>query len=142
MKTSRRHQLSTQGFTLLEMSMVILVLLSLVGIGLYSSRKMDENRLAREATETLRSVYTAQRMFLADNPTTLVSNITASNILPYLSGNPTALPKVTSATGAQLSLMVNVSPPRINAGSGVIYDPSGDPNDPKTFTDGLWDVGE
>ena len=142
MKTSRRITSSTKGFTLLELSMVMLVLLSLIGIGLYSSRKMDENRLAREATETLRTVYTAQRMFLADNPTTLVTNITASNLLPYIAGNPTSLPKVTSLTGASLGIMVNVSPPRINAGSGVIYDPSGDPNDAKTFTDGLWDVGE
>ena len=56
MKTSRRITSSTKGFTLLELSMVMLVLLSLIGIGLYSSGKMDEIGLAGEATETLRSV--------------------------------------------------------------------------------------
>jgi type II secretory pathway pseudopilin PulG len=142
MKTPRQTPWSTKAFTLLEMSMVMLVLLTLIGVGLFSSKKMDDNRLAREAAETLRTVYTAQRMFLADNPTTLVSAITSSNILPYLPNNPTALPEVTSLTGASLSIMVNVSPPRINNGSNVIYDPSGDPNDPKTFKDSLWDVGE
>ena len=97
---------------------------------------MNEWKLGREAGETLRTVYSAQRMFLADNPTKLVGDITAANLIPYLPNNATAMPTVKSLTGASLSIMVNVSPPVINAGSGVVYDPSG------SSTDSLWDVGK
>jgi predicted lipoprotein len=97
---------------------------------------MDDWSLGREASETLRAVYSAQRMYLADNPTQAVSTITAAQILPYLQNAPTALPTVKSLTGTALTIRVNVSPPVINAGSGVTYDPSGNSKD------SLWDVGE
>ncbi len=109
MKTTRQPITRRRGFTLLEMTIVIMVLIALISTGLFVNTKMDEWKLGRAASETLRQVYTAQRMFLADNPTRLVSAITNT---------------------------VNVSPPVINAGSGVPYDPSGDNRD------SLWDVGE
>ncbi len=121
---------------MLEMSIVIMVMLSLIGIGMYSSRGISEWKLAREAGETLRTVATAQRMFLADNPTTIVANITAAQILPYIPSQPTTMPTVKSLEGATLGILVNQSPPVINNGSGVRYDPSG------SFTDSLWDVGQ
>jgi prepilin-type N-terminal cleavage/methylation domain-containing protein len=124
------------GFTLLEMSIVIAVLLSLISTGLFVSKKMDEWKLGREASETLRTVYSAQRMYLADNPTVSVANISSAVLIPYLSTQAAALPTVKSLTGASLSILVNVSPPVINAGSGVVYDPSG------SSKDSLWDVGE
>ena len=130
---SRKPQ---KAFTLLEMTVVILVLLSLIKIGLFTFSKMDEWRLGREASETLRSVYSAQRMYLADNPTASVSQITSTLLLPYLPNHANAMPTVTSLTGATLGLLINVSPPTINAGSGVAYDPSGSTHD------SLWDVGE
>lgn len=136
MKTPHRHSFSKRGFTLLEMSMVILVLLTLISVGLFSSRKLDEWKLGRESSETLRVVYSAQRMYLADNPTASVSSITTTLIIPYLPNKATAMPTVKSLTGASLSILVNVSPPVINAGSGVTYDPSG------SNKDSLWDVGE
>ncbi len=116
--------------------MVILVLLSLIGTGLVVNRKMGEWRLGREAGETLRSVYSAQRMFLADNPTRLVSSITATELGRYLPGGVTTMPTVKSLTGADLGIIVNVSPPVVNAGSGTTYDPSGNSKD------SLWDVGQ
>lgn len=136
MKKSRQLITRRPGVTLLEMTIVIMVLLALIGTGLFSYGKMDEWKLGRAASETLRQVYTAQRMFLADNPTRLVSSIVPADIIPYMPGNSTALPTVTSLTGAQLGILVNVSPPVINAGSGVPYDPSGNNRD------SLWDIGE
>lgn len=136
MKTSRQPITRQQGFTLLEMSIVIMVLIAMISTGLFVSTKMDEWKLGRSAAETLRQVYSAQRMFLADNPTRLVSTVTAADILPYLTNNPTTLPTVVSLTGANLTIKVNVSPPVIDAGSGVTYDPSGNNRD------SLWDVGE
>jgi prepilin-type N-terminal cleavage/methylation domain-containing protein len=127
---------SKRAFTLLEMTIVIMVLLALVSVGLFSSRKMDEWKLGRTASETLRTVYSAQRMYLADNPTANVAALTSALIVPYLPNNAATMPTVKSLTGTNLSILVNVSPPVINAGSGVRYDPSG------SYTDSLWDVGE
>lgn len=122
--------------TLLEMTIVIMMLLTLVGVGVYSVRGLDNWKLGRTASETLRTVHTAQRLYLADNPTVLVANITATNIIPYLPNGVTTMPTVKSLTGTTLSILVNQSPPIINSGSGARYDPSG------SFTDSLWDVGE
>jgi hypothetical protein len=118
------------------MTIVILVLLALTRIGFVSSKKMSDWKAGRAASETLRSVYTAQRLFLADNPTTAVTAITSGQIAPYMPNNAGAVPTVKSLSGTNLSIIVNQSPPIINAGSGTRYDPSG------SFTDSLWDVGE
>jgi prepilin-type N-terminal cleavage/methylation domain-containing protein len=140
MITPRSSRRSNRAFTLLEMTIVIMVLLALMKIGLFTSAKMDEWKLGRAASETLRGVYAAQRMYLADNPTTAPSAITEALVLPYMANNSvgalTALPTVKSLTGTTLGILVNVSPPVINAGSGVTYDPSG------SNKDSLWDVGE
>jgi len=124
-----------QGFTLLEMSIVIMILLSLMGSGLFVYKKMDEWKLGRTASETLRQVYSAQRMFLADNPTRTVNSITATDVVPYLPGGGTALPTVKSLTGSDIGIRVDVSPPVFGSGSET-YDPSG------SNKDSLWDVGE
>lgn len=124
------------GFTLLELSIVIGVMLALISGGMFASRKVGDWRLARQASESLRLVYSAQRMYLADNPTTSVSSLTAAQLVPYLPNQATAIPTVKSLTGATLTIIVNVSPPVVNAGSGTSYDPSGNPRD------SLWDVGE
>jgi hypothetical protein len=118
------------------MTIVILVLMALMSTGFFVNKKMDEWKLGRAASETLRQVYSAQRMFLADHPTRLVSSLVATDVIAYMPGNATALPTVQSLTGAKYGILVNVSPPVINAGSGVAYDPSGDNRD------SLWDVGE
>ncbi len=127
------------GFTLLEMTIVIMILLALMGTGLFFSGKYKEWQLGRQASETLRTVYSAQRTFLADNPTMAVANITPGHIRPYLPGsrpgNDAPMPTITALNGAVLQIRVSVTPP--HAVNGVTrYDPSG------SHTDLLWDVGE
>lgn len=143
MITPRLTRHAKKAFTLLEMTIVIMVLLALMKIGLFTSSKMNEWKLGRAASETLRSVYAAQRMLLADNPTMAPTAITDALVLPYMASNagvaPVALPTVKSLTGTDLTILVNVSPPVINAGGGVIYDPSANP---ANYRDSLWDVGE
>lgn len=124
------------GFTLVEMTVVIMVMMTLLGTGLFVSKQYGNWQLARSASEDLRTVYAAQRIYLSDNPTTVVTNITPAQIIPYLPNRAAALPTVKSLTGATLSIRVNVTPPNINDGSGGIYDPSG------SATDSLWDVGK
>jgi len=136
MKTPCQPTVTRKAFTLLEMTIVIMVLLALIKTGLFVSTKMDEWKLGRDAAETLRTVYSAQRMYLADNPTVAVADITSTVIIPYLPNGATVMPTVRSLVNTQLSVLVNVSPPVINAGSGVTYDPSG------SNKDSLWDVGE
>lgn len=136
MRTSPRSNSRRSAFTLLEMTVVIMVLLALVKVGLFASSALDKYKLGRIASESLRSVYTAQRMYLADNPTAAVTSLTSALLIPYMPNNATTIPTVKSLTGATLTIIVNVSPPVINAGSGVTYDPSG------SNQDSLWDVGE
>ncbi len=127
---------SKTGFTLLEMSVVILVLLTLLGTSLFVTKQYGDWQLARAASEELRVVHAAQRMFLADNPTTTISEITDEQIIPYLSSRASAIPTVKSLEGNTLSIRVNVIPPTINDGSDGIYDPS------NSTSDSLWDVGQ
>jgi prepilin-type N-terminal cleavage/methylation domain-containing protein len=130
-------------FTLIEMTIVIMILLGLAGSGLYSYAALDRWKLGRAASEDLRSVYSAQRMYLADNPITPVADLTEAMLIPYLP-NRAAVPPATlvaafqpikAITGANLGFRITQSPPVLVQGA-VVYDPSGRP------TDSLWDVGQ
>ena len=136
MRTSRPPAIFRKAFTLVEMTIVIMVLLVMMRTGLFVFSSMTNWRLGRDACESLRSVYSAQRMYLADNPTVSVGSIAPADLISYLPNGATAMPTVKSLTGTTLSILVNVSPPVINAGSGTTYDPS------SSNKDSLWDVGE
>jgi prepilin-type N-terminal cleavage/methylation domain-containing protein len=130
----------SRGFTLIEMSLVIFVLLALLTSGFFVSNIVGQWKLGRDASETLRNVYVAQRTYLADNPTVPVTSLTQAMLLPYLPNNPATFPTASSLEKATLHARVNVSPPYMTVTAGGIagtrYDPS------QTTTDSLWDVGE
>jgi type II secretory pathway pseudopilin PulG len=126
---------SPRGATLIEMSIVICVLLALMSTGLYFGSKISEWQAGKEAAEQLRGVYAAQRMYLADHPTTPVANLNAALITPYLPNNPGAMPTILSLDDEALDINVTVSPPVLTLG-GVAYDPSG------SASDSLWDAGK
>ncbi|RYD38014.1 MAG: hypothetical protein EOP87_02390 [Verrucomicrobiaceae bacterium] len=130
----RRH-LVQPGLTLIEITIVLCVLMVLIGTGLYVGGSIKTWRAGREAAETLRTVHSAQRMFLADNPTVAVANITAAQVIPYLPNRANAMPTVRPVKGSALTIRVSAMPPVLLQGS-TIYDPSGNPSD------NLWDVGE
>jgi prepilin-type N-terminal cleavage/methylation domain-containing protein len=143
MKSRVPVQSLRRGFTLLEMTMVIAVMLLLLTVGLKSSNAFKNWRTAREASDTLRTVYVAQRTYLADNPTTAVTSLTHTLLLPYIQNGPTSFPTSKSLTGATLNIYVGQSPPYFTtsgtttgASAPTRYDPSG------SNTDSLWDVGE
>ena len=125
---------SQRGFTLVELTVTISMLMILVGvvvavgIGPYTAYSNG-----RQAGEALRAVKAAQLMYLADNPTTAVSALQQAQLQPYLpNGAWPTLPKVGSQ---QPTINYTVFPP-VAVLNGSTYTPSG------SSTDGLWNVGQ
>ena len=125
---------SQRGFTLVELTVTISMLMILVGvvvavgIGPYTAYSNG-----RQAGEALRAVKAAQLMYLADNPTMAVSSLTQAQLQPYLpSGVWPTLPNVGSQTP---TINYTVFPP-VAVLNGSTYTPSG------SSTDGLWNVGQ
>ena len=128
------------GFTLIELTVVMFILIALLSLGFGMSGAIEKWKKGKEASETLRSVYTAQRLYMADHPTTALNTLTQAMLLPYIPNGSNAFPTSVSLEGAPLFANVRSSPPvwTLTAGgtSGAAYDPSGSPSD------SLWDVGE
>lgn len=129
-----RQKARTRGLTLIESTLVIGLILTLAAIITFSISSMREWRLGREAAEKLRSVYLAQKSFLADQPSKSFATFTTAELIPYLPGNPGAMPTQTGLSNEALTVHVVVMPPVFRNGAAN-YDPSG------STTDGLWDVG-
>ena len=117
------------------MTLVIGVLMALLLATTYFANNIGDWRRGKQASEALREVYAAQRAYLADNPRTRVTDLNASDIIPYLPISDGAFPEVLDLDGAPLDYDVAVSPPVLLQGT-VPYDPSGYPDD------SLWDVGK
>lgn len=124
------------GFTIIEMTVVIVILLILIGISVFTYGNWTEWQLGAKAGTELRLVHSAQKTYLSEHPTEAVSTLTADKIIPYLSTGATALPTVEDLNGNTLSIKVDVMPPVVDDGSAAGYDPSG------SSSDGLWDVGD
>jgi len=124
------------GLTLLELSLVIVMIAVLATTTLYVGKGFNDWQLAREASESLRAVNVAQRIYLSDHPNTAIKNIKESDLIPYLPNQLTDIPTVEDLDGNILTIQVNVSPPVITASGGGVYDPSG------ASDDSLWDVGK
>ncbi len=125
-----------RGTTLLELSVVIMVILSMIGVTMFFAGGIDEWRKGKLGSEALREVYAAQRSFLADNPRRTVASLTSAELIQYLPNQAAALPTPEALDGSSLVVNVKVSPPVLTTTSGTAYDPSG------TTKDSLWDVGE
>jgi prepilin-type N-terminal cleavage/methylation domain-containing protein len=132
-----RASRSKSGFSLVEMAVVIAVILVLAGAASLSVKPYLAYRDGRAAGEMLRAVKAAQLMYLSDNPSTLVANLTQNNLLPYMPNG--AWPTLPSGqNGEALTINCAQFPPVAVLKSDVKtpYDPSG------STTDGLWDVGQ
>lgn len=133
---NKNNKASQRGMTLLELTLVILVLMTLIGTSLYFGGNLNDWKKGREASEALRSVYAAQRGFLADNPRRQLNTLTAAELVPYLPNRGSTFPVVEDLDGGLLGYDVQVDPPVLEDGSGATYDPSGKSDD------SLWDVGK
>jgi prepilin-type N-terminal cleavage/methylation domain-containing protein len=125
------------GFTLVELSVTIAVILILVGAASLGIKPYYAYRDGRAAGEMLRSVKAAQLMYLSDNPSALLTSLTGGatgNLTPYMpNGTWPTLPLV-NGTPALINC-TQFPPVAVLTVGGATYDPSGSPND------GLWDVG-
>jgi type II secretory pathway pseudopilin PulG len=124
-----------KGVTLIELTVVISVILSMIGTTMYFGGNMSAWKKGKEASEGLRSVYAAQRGFLADNPRRTLISIDPDELVSYLPNRTGVMPEIKSLNEVTLEIDVNVSPPVCRTPGGVLYDPSSS-ND-----DSLWDVG-
>jgi len=139
MNSVRSAKSARGGFTLIELSVVIFILIALLSMGFGLSKSIDKWKKGKEASETLRSIYTAQRLYLADHPTTPLNTLTYAMLTPYIPNGTGTMPSTRSMEGAALSANIRVSPPVWVTGAngtGTTYDPSGN------NSDSLWDVGQ
>jgi hypothetical protein len=109
---------------------VILVLAAVASLGV---KPYFTYRDGRTGGEMLRSVKAAQLMYLSDNPSTSVSSLTQTLLLPYMPNG--TWPTLPAVSGVVPTINCAVFPP-VAILSGSTYDPSG------STTDGLWDVGQ
>jgi prepilin-type N-terminal cleavage/methylation domain-containing protein len=125
------------GFTLVELSAVITMILILIGAASLGIKPYYAYRDGRAAGEMLRAVKAAQLMYLSDNPSAALTSLTggvSGNLTPYMpNGSWPTLPLV-SGTAALINCTV-FPPVAVLTVGGASYDPSG------STTDGLWDVG-
>jgi type II secretory pathway pseudopilin PulG len=148
MKSSTSLQEWKKAVTLIEMTVVILTILLLLGIAVPSTRWINGWQLGKKASEDLRAVFAAQRMYISDNPLSNIVppfvptgpapapqtlNDAIAGYLPPTYGG--VMPTILDINDTALTINVTVAPPRVERG-GARYDPSGRTND------GLWDVGE
>src|ERR1700755_1582823 len=119
---SGSSEFRANGFTLVELSVVIAVILILVGAASLGIKPYYAYRDGRTAGEMLRSVKAAQLMYLADYPSTPVANLTQALLLPYMPNG--TWPILPSLNGAVPTITCTVFPPVISAA-----DPSGSTTD-------------
>jgi prepilin-type N-terminal cleavage/methylation domain-containing protein len=119
---------SKSGFTLVEMSVVIAVILILAGAASLCIKPYLDYRDGQKATETLQTVKAARLMYLSDHPATDLANLTQADLLPYMPNGVWPNP--------ELPLVNGVPPPTINFTGFTVtssYQPPGSP------INGLWD---
>ena len=124
-----------RGVTLIELTVVIFVILSMIGATMYFGGNLSAWKKGKAASESLRSVYAAQRAFLADNPRRTLTSLTIAELVVYLPNQSGTMPAIESLDGGSLTVDVTKSPPVCISSDGTVYDPS------NSIDDSLWDVG-
>ena len=94
------------GVTLIELTVVIFVILSIMGATMYFEGNIGEWNKGKKASAALREVYVAQRSYLADNPRKPINSINSNDLIPYLPSGGSALPSVEDLNGNSLTFDV------------------------------------
>ncbi len=136
MKTISSHKARCNaGFTLIEISLVIGLLLGLATfVGMNISTVRDWQR-GKDAAVSLQAVFAAQRAYMSDHPTADIAEVSTVQLQVYLPQGWSTMPVVRSLDDDTLTVDHTVMPPRFMLGTSV-YDPS------LKGSDGLWDAGQ
>ena len=73
--------IARSGVTLIELTVVIFVILSIMGATMYFAGNIGEWNKGKKASAALREVYVAQRSYLADNPRKPINSINSPFLL-------------------------------------------------------------
>ncbi len=123
------------GFTLIEISLVIGLLLGLATFAGMNIAAVRDWQRGKDASVSLQAVFAAQRAYLSDHPTADIAEVSTEQLQLYLPQGWTTMPAVISLDDESLTVDHTVMPPLLMLGSSV-YDPS------SNGSDGLWDVGQ
>lgn len=129
-----QRRLRPNGFTLIEVSLVIGLLLGLATFATLNILAVRDWQQGKDAGLSLQAVFSAQRSYMADHPTADIATVTRAQLVPYLPQGWSSMPAVTTLEGDSLAVDHTVMPPRLLLG-GSVYDPS------NGGSDGLWDTG-
>lgn len=123
------------GFTLIEISLVIGLLLGLATFATMNIMAVRDWQKGKDAGLALQAVFSAQRSYMADHPAAEIATVSAAKLVPYLPQGWSAIPAVSSLDDDPLAVDHSVMPPRLLLG-GSVYDPT------QSGSDGLWDAGQ
>ncbi|TDU70890.1 prepilin-type N-terminal cleavage/methylation domain-containing protein [Prosthecobacter fusiformis] len=123
-----------RGFTLIEVSLVIGLLLGLATFATMNISAVRDWQRGKDAAISLQAVFAAQRSYMADHPTAEIEDVASAELQTYLPEGWSTLPSAVSLSGDTLTIDHSVMPPQWLLGV-TVYDPSGAGND------GLWDTG-
>lgn len=130
-----KSRFSSTGFTLMEVSLVIALILGLTTFIGFSVSAISDWQRGKNAGLGLQAVYATQRAYMADHPTADIATVTTAQLQVYLPSGWSAMPTFKGLNDESLTLDHAVMPPRLELGNAV-YDPSG------KSSDGLWDAGQ
>ncbi len=130
----KRNTKNNIALTVIELSLTLALMLSFASIAIFSINGIKDWKRGRVAGEELRVVYLAQKSYLADNPVAEIAELTAAELIPYLTGGRLQIPEVESNDGEMLAITFTTIPPTIHSAGGI-YDPS------DSTSDSLWDAG-
>lgn len=147
----RLYLLNDRGITLIELSLVILLIFTLIALTFMSFTPIKNWQRAKDAGISLQAVYTAQKTFLADHPTSPTNPITVNGVTiteaelqPYLPGSTAGalapMPTAVDLDGGPLCIDFTVIPPVLRV--GVTPGTAPFPDTSGSSTDGLWDIGK
>jgi prepilin-type N-terminal cleavage/methylation domain-containing protein len=124
-----------RGFTLIEISLVISLILGLIAIVGLNMSAVQKWQRGKDASLGLQAVFSAQRSYMADHPTANIAVVSAAQLQVYLPLGWSTMPTFLNLDDEPLTLDYNIMPPKLYFG-GTVYDPSGKPSD------GLWDTAQ
>ena len=123
------------GFTLIEISLVIGLLLGLATFAGMNISAVRDWQKGKDASLSLQAVFAAQRAYLSDHPTADIAEVSAAELQVYLPQGWSSIPVVASLDNDTLTIDHTIMPPRLMLGT-TVYDPS------NKGSDGLWDAGQ